>query len=101
MTTIIVLFNLRPDIKVADYEKFARQIDLPAVNRLPSVNSFEVLRTVGLMDGSPAPYQYIEVLRIESIDALGKDVSVPAMQKVVETFRAMADNPLFIVTEAL
>lgn len=101
MTTVIVLFNLKPGVAVADYEKFAREMDLPQVNRLPSVLGFEVLRSEGLLGGGASPYQYIEILRLKSLEQLGQDVATPVMQKIVSTFQAMADNPLFITTQAL
>ena len=101
MAMIVVLFNLKPGVAVADYEKFARETDLPIVNRLPSVNRFEVLKATGLLSGAPSPYQYIELLDIKDLGQLGKDVATEQMQKVAATFRSLADNPQFIVTETL
>jgi hypothetical protein len=100
MTTIVVLFNLKPGVSVAEYEKFAREHDIPECNRLPSVEKFEVLRSEGLMAGGAAPYQYIEILRCDT-SRLGNDTQSPVMQKVIATFKSMADNPLFIVTSSL
>ena len=101
MTTVVVLFNLKPGINVADYEKFAREMDLPEVNKLPSVESFEVLKATGLMSGGASPYQYIELLKLNNLEQLGRDVQSAIMQKVVSTFQSMADNPLFITTSTL
>jgi len=101
MTTVVVFFNLKPGVAVADYEKFARELDLPEVNRLPSVGGFEVLKCQGLMGGGASPYQYIEILRVKNLEQLGKDVQSPTMQKIVSTFATMADNPQFIVTQSL
>lgn len=101
MTTIVVLFNLKPGVSVADYERFALEMDIPEVNRLPSVEKFEVLKAQGLMGGGDAPYAYIEILRLRDAAQLGKDVQSPTMQQVVSTFRSMAENPLFIVTASL
>lgn len=101
MTTIVVLFNLKTGVSVADYEKFARELDIPEVNRLPSVERFEVLRSEGLMGGGAAPFQYVEILRVRDLAGLGSDVQSPLMQQIVTTFRGMADNPIFIVTAAL
>jgi len=57
MTTIIVLFNLRPDADLIAYENWARTIDIPNVRRLKGVSGFSVLKTNGLLSGSPdAPY---------------------------------------------
>jgi hypothetical protein len=101
MAKIIVLFNLKPGVSAADYEAFARQTDLPIVNALPSVRGFEVLKSQGLLGGGAAPYAYIEILDLHSLEALGADVATAEMQKVAATFRSMADDPRFIVTEAL
>jgi len=101
MAKIVVLFNLKPEVSVADYEAFARETDLPIVNALPSIDRFEVLRATGLLGGGESPYRYLEILDVNDLAQLGTDVSTPTMQKVAETFRTMADNPLFILTESL
>lgn len=101
MAKIVVLFNLKPGVSVADYEKFAREMDLPSVNALPSINSFEVLKSSGLLRGGAAPYQYIEIIDVADMGQFGKDVATEHMQKVAGTFRGLADDPLFILTENL
>lgn len=101
MPKIVVLFNLKPGVAVADYEKFARETDLPIVNRLPSVTRFEVLRAIGLLNGAAAPYQYIEILDVKDLGQLGQDVATEQMRQVSSAFRTLADNPQFIVTEEL
>jgi hypothetical protein len=101
MTTIVVLFNLKSGVSVADYERFALEMDIPEVNRLASVEKFEVFKAQGLMGGGASPYAYVEILRVRDPEQLGKDVQSATMQQVVSTFRSMADNPLFIVTAPL
>lgn len=101
MPKIVVLFNLKPGIRVEDYERFARETDLPIVNRLPSVRQFEVLKAQSLLGGGSSPYQYIEIIDLNSLEQLGQDVASDTMQRVAATFRSMADNPQFIVTESL
>ncbi|MGA0019900.1 MAG: REDY-like protein HapK [Steroidobacteraceae bacterium] len=101
MAKIVVLFNLKDGVSVADYEKFARETDLPIVNALASVDKFEVLKATGLLGGGESPYRYLEILDVNDLSQLGADVSTETMQQVAATFRSMADNPLFIVTEAL
>lgn len=101
MTTIVVLFNLKSGVSVADYERFALEMDIPEVNRLGSVEKFEVFKAQGLMGGGASPYAYVEILRVRDPEQLGKDVQSATMQQVVSTFRSMADNPLFIVTAPL
>lgn len=101
MSTIIVLFNLKPGVDVGAYEAWARATDLPVVNALPSIERFEVLRTTGLLGGGNPPYQYVEILRLADPAGLGRDVGTPTMQRVAAEFREFADAPLFITTDAL
>lgn len=101
MAKIIVLFNLKSGVSVADYEAFARNTDLPIVNALPSVDRFEILKSEGLLGGGASPFAYIEIIDVNSLEQLGNDVSTETMKKVATTFQSMADNPLFIVTSKL
>jgi REDY-like protein HapK len=100
-TTVIVLFNLKDASRRADYERWAREVDLPTAGALPSVDKFEVLKASGLLTGGASPYDYVEILRINNMAQLGNDVGTPTMQQVSAQFQAFADNPLFIMTTAL
>jgi hypothetical protein len=102
MKTVVVLFNLKPGASREDYERWARERDLPTVNALASVERFEVLKSAGLLigDGKPA-YEYIELIRIKDMEAFGRDVSSPAIQQGAAAFGQFADNPMFILTDAL
>ncbi len=51
---IIVLFNLKPGVDIAAYEAWAKDIDIPGVNTLGSVDRFTTHRATGLF-GSDAP----------------------------------------------
>jgi hypothetical protein len=101
MPKIVVLFNLKPGVAVADYEKFARETDLPIVNALPSINRFEALKATGTLGGAASPYQYIEVIDVKDMGQFGKDVATEQMRKVAGAFRELADNPQFILAENL
>lgn len=101
MSTVIVLFNLRPGVSAEAYERWARATDLQVVNGLPSVLSFEVLKASGLLGGGATPYQYIEILRLRDPAGLARDLATEAMKRVAVEFQGFADQPLFINTEAL
>jgi REDY-like protein HapK len=101
MTTVIVLFNLKDASRRAEYERWAREVDLPTAGALKSVDRFEVLKASGLLTGGASPYEYVEILRINSMEQLGQDVGTPTMQAVAAQFQAFADSPLFIVTQSL
>ena len=101
MTTLIVLFNLRSGQSEADYEKWAREIDIPTASSLRSVNDFHVYRAEGIFgsDTKP-PYRYIEIIDVSDPAKLGEDVgNSPAMADVSAKFQEFADNPVFMVTE--
>lgn len=101
-TRIIALFNLKAGVSVADYEAWAKATDIPTVNGLTSVDSFEVFKSVGLLgsDDTP-PYGYVEVIDVNDMDTFGGEVSSETMQKVAGEFQAMADDLFFILTDKL
>jgi hypothetical protein len=101
MTTLIVLFNLKNPAAVADYERWAREVDVPTASSLPSVERFEVLKAKGLLGGGVSPYQYVEIIRVKDMARLGVDLGTAAMQQVAAQFQAFADNPLFLLTDPL
>jgi hypothetical protein len=99
---IIVLFNLKPGVDVAAYEKWAKTADIPGVNALGSVDAFTVHRATGLFGSDAAsPYQYIEVIDIKGMDGFIGDISTEAFQAAAAPFQGFADNPQFILTEDL
>lgn len=102
MTMIVVLFNLKNSQQREKYEAWARETDLPTAGNLPSVDDFQVLRSAGLLGKTePAPYQYIELLKVNDMEQLGKDIASETMQRVAKEFNEFADNPQFILTEKL
>ena len=102
MTTIVVLFNLKPGVDREDYEAWAKQTDLPIVNGLGSVDKFRIQRAVGLFGSDePAPYQYFEFIEVNDMEGFGADVGSETIQSVAAEFQQFADSPVFVVTEAL
>ncbi len=99
---IVCLFNLKEGASVAEYEAWARGIDIPGVNALPSVSGFTVHRAKGLLgSAATAPFQYIEIIDIIGIDPFTADVMTEAFQAAAAPFRDFADDPVFILTEDL
>jgi hypothetical protein len=98
---IFALFNLKPGVSVEDYEAWARTADLPAVNALPSIASFRVFRTTGVLgsDAKP-PFGYIEVLDVADMEQFGKDVANDAMGEVAAAFQGMVEVT-FLTTEEI
>jgi hypothetical protein len=101
VTTIIVLFNLKPGAAVERYEAWARATDLPIVRGLKSIDSFDVYRAGGLLNGSPSPYAYVEVIRVSDMGTFREEVATETMRRVAAEFRGFADDPKFIVAQSL
>ena len=102
MSKLVVLFNLKADADRATYENWAQTTDLPIVRNLPSVDSFEVQVVSGLFGSdAPAPYEYVEIIDINSLEQFGADVSTETMAKVAGEFQGFADNPTFMLTSNL
>ena len=99
MTTLVVLFKLQHESARARYEQWARETDLPTVRKLPSVAGFQILRVNGLFgsDAQP-PYDYVEVIDIDSLDQFGAGVNTETMNRVAGEFREFALSPVFMLT---
>ncbi len=86
-TRIVALFNLRPGIDTADYERWARAVDLPTV-------------TGRLGADTPSPYAYAEIIDVRDMDVFGRDVATSHMQSVAADFARLAET-MFLTTEKL
>ena len=103
MKTLIVLFNLKEGVSAADYEAFAKELDIPTVKSLQSVSEFQVFKSLGIFgsDATP-PYQYVEMIHLDSIENLVSDMGKePKMSEIPARFQELADNPIFIVSEVI
>ena len=100
---IIVLFNLKDGVSVAEYEEWVKTRDIPGVNALGSVDGFTVHKATGIF-GDPeasSPYEYFEIIDISGMDGFVADISTPEFQAAAAPFKDYADNPTFVLTEDL
>jgi len=97
MTRIIVLVTLKPGKIRAEYEAWAASTDLPIVNALGSVDNFALYEATGLFGGGKPPYDYIEILDVNDMDAFGRDVSTAEMARIAAAFQEWS-TPIFILT---
>ncbi|MFT2092760.1 REDY-like protein HapK [Paraglaciecola sp. 2405UD69-4] len=102
MIKLVVLFNLKKGVEADVYQHWAKTTDLPTVNSLESVNSFEVLKCSNLLGSDlPSPYEYVEIIELADKDLFFKEVSTNTMKNIADEFQTFADNPMFIVSETL
>jgi hypothetical protein len=100
MSTIVVLFNLKEGVNQYDYESWAKTVDIPTVNALPSVSYFSVNRARNLLmsDATP-PYQYVETIVVEDEEAFFESLGTKKMQAVAAEFGAFAETPIFTMMD--
>jgi hypothetical protein len=97
--TLIVMFNLKPGINPADYERWARDADAPAARSLRSVSDWRVHRVARLMGSDAAPpYQYVEVVQIGDLEQLSSDVATERMQQINHELAEFVETPVFLLT---
>ena len=103
MTTLIVLFNLKAGVSEADYEAFAKTLDIPTVSGLKSVSDFKVYKSYGIFGSDATPlYRYFELINFSNVDELVSDMGAePKMADIPTKFAEMADNPMFILTKQI
>ncbi|MGL6257717.1 hypothetical protein [Vibrio sp. WXL103] len=98
--TLIVFFNLKQTTNKSEYLTWAKESDLPTVNKLSSVSSFEVFKGLSLFGQStPSPWDYFEVIHIHSEEAFLSDIQTEEMQKIVAQFEQFTESAQFILTE--
>jgi len=100
MSNVLVLFNLKKGVDVAEYERWAKTRDLPTARNLSSVDQFNVLKSNGMFGtDAPAPYEYVELLQVNDFEKLGAEAGEGEMAKVAAEFAEFADNPQFIILQ--
>ena len=101
MPALIALFNLQEGIDSAEYETWARSIDLPTVEQLPSVDSMEVYRIDSVMGSEdPSPYRYCEVIAVNDMEQFGVDLATDEVQAGAAKFQGeYAADLSFLVAE--
>lgn len=98
--TLIVFFNLKQTTDEIAYLEWAKKSDLPTVNKLTSVSSFEVFKGISMFGQDAAsPWDYFEVIHIRSEEAFLNDIQTKEMQKIVEQFQLFTEDAHFILTE--
>ena len=103
MATLLVLFNLAEDADPTEYEQWAREVDVPTVEGLRSVDRMRVFK-VGSMLGSDQapPFRYFEVIEVNDLEKLGEEVTSEVMQPIAAKFQGeFAESPIFLIADEL
>ena len=75
---VFFLTRLRPGIDRAEYERFVREIDSRTAPNVLPITRYEVIRLeAGVASQSPAPYDYLEIVDVDDLDAFRAALAAP------------------------
>jgi hypothetical protein len=100
MPMLMMLSKLKPDADRGAYERWAAEVDRPAVVALPSIDEwrlFRVGRTLG--DGAEAPWDYVEVALVGDVEQLERDLRSDIAAKLTAALLEFCEPPTFLLTE--
>ena len=102
MSKVIVLFNLKSEAQISEYEAWAKQTDIPSINALKSVENFSIHKATGLLGSEErSPYDYIEIIDVANMDDFSQEITTDTIQAIAKQFANFAENPKFILIEEL
>ena len=103
MTQLILTYKLKAGVSRETYEIWTRTVVYPSMRGLKRVASFVNHRVTGLLIGEGEPTcDYVEVFDIPDLPGfLAEDMGGPVVQKIMGEFLGFADNPQFLVAEAV
>lgn len=103
MATVLVLFNLAEGADPEEYEEWAREVDVPTVEGLQSVDRMRVFRVGSVLGSDQAPpYRYFEVIEVNDLEKLGEEVASDVMAPIAAKFQGeYAHAPAFLIADEL
>ncbi len=102
MPALIVMFNLKDGVSEADYEAWALSADLPTVRGHAGVDGFDLYRANNLFHTeNAAPYRYIEVIDINSMDQFNQDVASDIQKPISQKFGEISDSPFVMLCDKI
>jgi len=88
MKTIVHKIRLKRGATPEQFERWVRESDYATCPRLASVAQFFVNR---VSSDPEAPYHFIEVILIDSLEAFERDMATDAFKGLVAAFEKMAE----------
>ncbi len=73
MIRVFLMYNIRPEVSVEDWEKFLRSHDIPSGLALPSVMKYSIYRNSGDPVG-PTTVQYVEEFHVTDLESFERDL---------------------------
>jgi hypothetical protein len=90
----VVTFHLKPGVSADDYLEWFRRVNVPAVEKVPSITEYRVWRIGDVVDGT-AGFEFLEEMEITDRAAFERDLEqVPDMAAMVEEWYARVEKPV-------
>ncbi len=97
---MIVLANLKEDVRPEDYERWVRETYSPTIMKLESVDDWRGYRIGNLLESDSAPpYQYVVEVEIKDLAQLGEDMSGEEVQRLLAELQGFVEPPVQLMTE--
>lgn len=75
MPKVFWFSRLQPGITPEAYEQFVREVDYPAVERIPSIIRYYSLHVNGpAMGSAELPYDFVDIVEVTDIEAYRRDL---------------------------
>jgi hypothetical protein len=101
-TRVFLLTTLREDATREGYEDFVRRVDYPIGRSLPGIEAFEVVRLQGpLSDGGSVPYDYVEVVDVESPEAYARVLASPEVERMTREWSTHVAQAVTVIGEVI
>lgn len=93
MPILVVSFNLKQGVSEAEYEQWAKTVDLTTVRSHGSVASMRILKSRHRWKSTEAgPFRYMELIEIRDVDGFLKDTATEKQAPVSARFREIATD---------
>jgi uncharacterized protein (TIGR02118 family) len=79
MLKFVALWNLKPGVSEAEFEKWYRDVHMPDAKRIPGLRRYTVNRATGAVRGESRYYRMAE-LSFDSYDAVQRALKTPEWQ---------------------
>ena len=98
--TLTILSRLRQGADRAAYERWAAEVDRPAVLAMPSIDDWRLDRVERVLGGDVDPlYDYVEIAAVGDLAQLERDLGSEAAAALTEALLEYCEPPTFLLTE--
>ena len=96
-----VTFRLKPGVSQEDYEEWFRSVNVPAVRRMTSIQSYRVWRLTETMEGEPT-FHVLEEMELDDKAAFERELEeIPEMAGMLEEWYSRVADQVVVFAEEI